>query len=69
MKTEDSVDGDPKENEYREQVKILYKYRDKLKTLDQAALVDLLEENRQDIPIGKDNVSVLSLTFFLTQIF
>lgn len=59
IKTEDEVDGDSKENEYREQVKLLFTYRDKLTTLQQSELVDLLTENNQEIPSGKDNVSII----------
>lgn len=57
LKTEDEVDGDPKEKEYREQVKIMFKYRDKLQKLEQSEWIDLLETNGQEIPSGKDNVS------------
>lgn len=61
LKTEDEVDGDSKDNEYREQVKLLFKIRDKLKTLEHADLIDLLEENTQEIPTGKENVSISSI--------
>lgn len=61
LKTEDEVDGDPKEKEYREQVKILFNYRDKLKKLEQSELNDLLEANGQEIPSGKDNVSIYQM--------
>lgn len=63
IKTEDAVDGDTKEADYREQVKILYEYRDKLKTLEKSELIDLLEANKQDIPVGIDKVCILNFLF------
>lgn len=58
IKTEDVVDGDDKnDKEYREQVKLLFKNRDKLAQMKPNELQDLLMENGQQIPTGKDNVS------------
>ncbi|KAJ8919846.1 hypothetical protein NQ315_006375 [Exocentrus adspersus] len=57
VKTEDAVDGDPKEKEYREQNKILFKYRDQLDgNLDAKALAELLEDNNQKPRTGKDRM-------------
>lgn len=68
IKSEDTVDGDTDEKEYRDQVKLLYKYRDKLKSLDHKELVELLEKNQQEIPSGKDNVSFYSSNDFFLRI-
>lgn len=56
IKTEDVVDGADKE--YKEQNKQMYKYRDKLAQVDFGDLKYLLEYNDQEIPTGKDNVSI-----------
>ncbi|KAG5892238.1 hypothetical protein JTB14_014609 [Gonioctena quinquepunctata] len=57
IKIEDAVDGDTKEKDYREQCKIMFKYRDKLdKYLKYPELSYLLEHNNQEVPTGKENM-------------
>ncbi|XP_057662049.1 poly [ADP-ribose] polymerase [Diorhabda carinulata] len=57
MKTEDDVDK--KDNEYREQNKLMYKYRDSLDELGsktKTVLIQLLEYNNQKPLTGKDRM-------------
>lgn len=56
MKTEDEVDGDETEKQYREQNEQMFKYRDKLQKVDGDSLNDLLQYNDQEIPSGRHNV-------------
>lgn len=58
IKTEDSVDGNLKmEEEYREQNKIMFKYRDHLnEQLNKKEFHELLEYNGQESSTGKDNM-------------
>lgn len=46
------VEDDPQEKEYREQNKIMFGYRDKLKTLSKPQLIELIETNKQEVPEG-----------------
>ncbi|XP_060519943.1 poly [ADP-ribose] polymerase [Cylas formicarius] len=50
------VEDDPQDKEYREQNKIIFGYRDKLKDLSKPQMVALLEFNDQDVPQGVDRM-------------
>lgn len=57
LKTEDEIDGDGDDKEYRFQNKLMFQYRDKLSSLSIKEWHALLTYNNQEIPIGKDKVT------------
>lgn len=64
-KLEDTVDGNPDEAIMKEQNKIMFRYRDKLKNgLSKEELVELLQYNKQEIPVGSERVGSLLYHLF-----
>lgn len=64
-KLEDTVDGNPDEAIMKEQNKIMFKYRDKLKNeLRKEELTELLQYNGQEVPVGSERVTNLCFYFY-----
>lgn len=56
LKVDTEIDG--LEKQIKEQNEIMFKYRDKLKnSLNKKQMIELLEYNGQEIPVGEDRVS------------
>lgn len=50
------LEDDPADKEYREQNKIMFGYRDKLKSVSKPHLIALLEHNNQEVPEGLERI-------------
>lgn len=64
MKTEDAVDSSSSSWEddiiYKRQNKLMFKYRDQLKNnLNKNELTELLAFNRQEVPVGIEEVIII----------
>lgn len=50
------LENDPEDKEYREQNKIMFSYRDKLKSMSKPHLITLLQHNNQEVPEGLERI-------------